>query len=156
SKFPMRGTSILCQSEELALAQAPIEDAVSGNVIPLDRAYLGLLKGHRVAISGQREDLPGVTVAEIRTLNKVDLVCGLTVITLDRGLDYTYTRSTVNINANVALATNGETVNETLGNGDGTQAYQSFKLRQSPLTYISAATPSGTESTVEVRVNGIL
>jgi len=155
-KFPIRGTSILCQSEPLTLAEVPIEDSLSGNVIPLDQVYVGLRKGRRVAISGQRADLPGVTVAEIHVLNKVELACGVTVITLDHALEYTYTRSTVTINANVALATNGETVNETLGNGDGTQAFQSFALRQSPLTYVSAVTPSGTQSTLEVRVNGIL
>ena len=33
---------------------------------------------------------------------------------------------------------------------------QSFALRQSPLTYVSAPTPSGVESTLRVRVNDVL
>ena len=36
------------------------------------------------------------------------------------------------------------------------QAFQRFTLRQPPLTYVSAATPSGGESTLEVRVNDLL
>jgi predicted phage baseplate assembly protein len=78
------------------------------------------------------------------------------VITLDRPLEFAYKRATVKINANLALATNGETVTETLGSGDGTQTFQSFQLHQSPLTYVSANTPSGAKSTLEVRVNDML
>jgi predicted phage baseplate assembly protein len=62
----------------------------------------------------------------------------------------------VSINANVAPATHGETVREVLGGGDGTQAFQEFRLRQPPLTYVSASTPSGTASTLQVRVNDLL
>lgn len=156
SQFRIRQTTVLCQSEPLGLGQAPIGDPIRGNSLPLDRIYVGLLAGRTVAVSGERYDLPGVTVAEIRTLDRVELICGLTVITLDRALDFIYKRSTVQINANLALATNGETVTETLGNGDGTQTFQSFPLRQSPLTYVSANTPSGTQSTLEVRVDGML
>lgn len=156
SSFPIRGTTILCQSELLPLAQVPIVDIVQGNVIPLDRAYLGLTKGSRVVITGERNDLSGVTVAELHTLQDVVLQNGFTVITLDTSLDHPYKRSTVQINANVALSTNGETVQEILGSGDGSQTFQSFVLQQSPLTYISADTASGTQSTLEVRVDDLL
>jgi hypothetical protein len=155
-KFPVRTTSVLCQSEPLNLAPVPIDDEVFGNVIPLDKAYIGLLPQRVVAISGERFDLPGVTVGEIRTLQKVELVCGVTVITLDQSLQFKYVRSTVQINANVALATNGSTFQEVLGNGDGTQAFQSFLLHQPPLTYVGASTPSGTQTTLQVRVNSLL
>jgi predicted phage baseplate assembly protein len=47
-------------------------------------------------------------------------------------------------------------VQETLGGGDATQAFQRFALRQPPLTYISSANPSGAQSTLEVRVNDML
>ena len=66
-----------------------------------------------------------------------------------------FDRPTVTINANVALSTHGETVlNEVLGSGDAGQPYQRFSLRQSPLTYTSADTPSG-GSTLDVRVNDL-
>ena len=45
---------------------------------------------------------------------------------------------------------------EPLGSGDGSRSLQRFNLRQGPLTYITAATPSGTASTLEIRVDGLL
>ena len=155
-KYPMRTTSVLCQSSELDLTQVPINDPVSGNQIVLNKIYVGLIAQQTVAVSGERNDLPGVTVAEIGTLKAVTVVSGVTLITLTDSLQYTYKRSTVSINANVALATNGQTVQETLGNGDGSQTFQSFTLRQSPLTYVSADSPSGTATTLQVWVNSLL
>jgi hypothetical protein len=78
-----------------------------------------------------------------------------TTIVLAEKLAYCYKRDTVTIYGNVAHATHGETREEVLGSGDGAKAMQSFALRQSPLTYVSAATPSGVESTLTVRVNGV-
>ncbi|MET0309925.1 MAG: putative baseplate assembly protein [Sphingomonas sp.] len=72
------------------------------------------------------------------------------------GLAYRYKRDTVTIYANVAAATHGETRSETLGSGNAAQALQGFLLRQPPLTYVSARTPSGIASTLEVRVNDVL
>ncbi len=68
---------------------------------------------------------------------------------------YSYRRNTVKIYGNVVRATHGETRNEVLGSGDGSRALQSFTLRQPPLTYLPEATPSGTLSTLEVRVNDV-
>jgi predicted phage baseplate assembly protein len=62
----------------------------------------------------------------------------------------------VTINANVAPANHGETVSEVLGAGDGSRTYQTFALKQTPLTYVSASNPTGALSTLEVRVNDIL
>jgi predicted phage baseplate assembly protein len=55
----------------------------------------------------------------------------------------------------VVKATHGQTTGEILGNGDASQPLQEFALHQSPLTYLSAPTPSGAESTLAVRVNEI-
>ena len=154
--FPIRNTTIYCQSEVLPLAQVPITDNVSGNQVTLEEAYLGLQVGRTVVISGERSDLEGVTVAEVHTLDEVTLEGGLTVIKLDSSLTYSYSRDTVNTNANVAASTHGATVQEIMGSGDGTQTFQSFVLKQSPLTYVSASTPSGTQSTLQVRVNNLL
>jgi predicted phage baseplate assembly protein len=71
-------------------------------------------------------------------------------------LAYTYKRDTVSIYANVVRATHGETRSETLGSGDGSKALQRFTLKQSPLTYVAAATPAGAQSTLKVRINDIL
>ena len=122
----------------------------------LDRAYLGLKTGRTVILTGARSDLPAETVSETRTLREVRVEAGFTVLVFDKELAYSYVRSTVSINANVALATHGESVEEVLGGGDSTKAFQSFTLRQPPLTYTSAATATGSQTTLEVRVNDIL
>jgi hypothetical protein len=78
-----------------------------------------------------------------------------TILTLANKLAYKYDPSTVTIYGNVVKATHGQTTGEILGNGDASQPLQQFTLHQSPLTYLSAATPSGAESTLVVRVNEI-
>ncbi|MEO8973925.1 MAG: putative baseplate assembly protein, partial [Ktedonobacteraceae bacterium] len=70
-------------------------------------------------------------------------------------LSYTYKRATVAVNANVVKATQGETRMEVLGSGDGSKALQQFTLKQSPLTYVSASTPAGAASTLQVFVNDV-
>jgi hypothetical protein len=66
-----------------------------------------------------------------------------------------YERKTTTINANVVMATNGQTVSEVLGNGSASTPNQSFVLKQSPLTYIQAPTPTGRQSTLQVQVSGV-
>lgn len=78
-----------------------------------------------------------------------------TSLVLANSLAYRYDSATVTISGNVVKATNGQTVGEVLGSGDGSQTLQKFTLGQSPLTYVSAATPAGAESTLTVRVNEI-
>jgi len=72
---------------------------------------------------------------------------------LANSLTYSYDAATATIYGNVVKATHGETKNEILGSGDGSQAMQEFPLRQSPLTYLAASTPAGAASTLQVRVN---
>lgn len=71
-------------------------------------------------------------------------------------LAFVYKRDTVTVHGNVVKATHGETRPEVLGSGDGSKPLQQFALRQSPLTYLSAPTPAGAASTLQVRVNDIL
>jgi hypothetical protein len=66
-----------------------------------------------------------------------------------------YDRASVTVHANVTAATHGETVAEVLGSGDAARPSQRFVLRQPPLTHVSAATPSGTTSTLSVWVNDL-
>jgi len=152
----IRGIAVYAQSEQLELADVPIEDLIQGDTITLDRMYLGLKTGQRVVLTGERRDLKGVIASETRTLKQVIIEAGFTVITLDKPLANSYERHTVTINANVAQATHGETKKEVLGSGDGSQTFQKFELKQKPLTYTSAATSSGTKSTLEIRVNDLL
>jgi predicted phage baseplate assembly protein len=61
----------------------------------------------------------------------------------------------VTIYGNVVKATHGESRHEVLGSGDAAKALQEFVLKQPPLTYVSAPTPAGVESTLKVRINDV-
>ena len=95
------------------------------------------------------------TVSEVAFLSEALDEAERTVLRLEDELQNLFDRTSMAIYANVALATHGETVTEVLGSGDGTLTNQRFTLKKPPLTYISAATASGAESTLIVRVNGV-
>lgn len=78
------------------------------------------------------------------------------ILTLQNPLKAAYDPVTVKIYANVVPGTHGETVEEVLGSGDGHLPNQRFGLRKPPLTYVSAANARGSESSLAVRVNGVL
>jgi hypothetical protein len=78
-----------------------------------------------------------------------------TTIQFARALSYKYNTAGIQIYANVAKATHGQTTGEILGDGDGSQPFQRFALHQKPLTYVSAPTAAGAQSTLTVRVNDI-
>ncbi len=157
--FGIRSTTVFAQSEELKMARLPEETPVEGSAIELDTWVDGLVAGQKIIVCGELQTAQGVTACELATISKVEQVIktdGFTRVHLTTPLDNSYVRAGVTISANVALATHGETVRETLGGGDAGQAYQRFTLRQPPLTYVSASTPTGTQTTLEVRVAGIL
>lgn len=155
-KFTIRKTGVFGQSEQLPLARLPITDEVKGDSVTLGGVYFGLKAGQKVILTGERTDLQGIYASETMTLKEVSIEDGFTVLVFDTTLVNSYVRATVKINANVASATHGETVAETLGGGDASKSFQSFTLRQPPLTYVSSSSPSGRASTLEVRVNDIL
>jgi hypothetical protein len=78
-----------------------------------------------------------------------------TQITLTAALQNVYERATTTVNANVVMATHGQSVTEFLGSGSASTPNQEFTLRQSPLTYVQAATPTGRQSTLEIEVSGV-
>jgi hypothetical protein len=171
----LRGVQVYAQSEPLTLVDEPIsrnvgfdqKDPAAAKSLTLDTPVDGLQAGRWLIVEGQRADVPGtdtVTAAELVMLEGVDQGIDPTLPTdtvhstlrfANQGLAYSYKRDTVSIYANVAHATNGETRVEVLGSGDAARSFQAFMLKQSPLTYISAPTPSGVQSTLEVRVNGL-
>ena len=152
----LRQAVLYVQSEELKLADRPITTAVKGSIIELGSVQEDLKEGQTLIISGDLDGSPGTWKSEVAVILKVTPKTKSTDLTLVKELDNSYERKTVLINANVALATHGETVQETLGSGDASQSYLSFKLKHTPLTYLSASTPSGTESTLKIYVNDLL
>lgn len=154
--FKLRETTVLAQSEELTLVDIPIPNDVEDEVVQLDGFYPNLKAGQNVILSGECSDAPGVTACEMATIDEVRIEDGYTVLELKRALKHKYLRDTVIINANVALATHGETKQEALGSGDGSKSYQHFALKNKALTYVSSSESSGSASTLEVRVNKVL
>ena len=112
----------------------------------------------------QAVSVPGVPAQELAMLAGVEQVFDPalpgdrvhTRLLLADPLAYCYKLDTVTIYGNVVRATHGETRVEVLGAGDASRPRQRFALRQGPLTFVSAATPSGIASTLEVRVNEVL
>ncbi|HYP21214.1 MAG TPA: putative baseplate assembly protein, partial [Chloroflexia bacterium] len=154
----VRKTGAHVQSERMTLVDVPIQEAIAAgaNGLALDRLVLGLQVGQELILSGERADLPGVAVSETVILSGIIHDKGYTTLYFLSPLQNSYTRSTVLLTANLARATHGETTREALGNGDGSQPNQRFVLKKPPLTYVSAPTPSGGKSTLEVRVDGVL
>jgi hypothetical protein len=78
-----------------------------------------------------------------------------TRILLQSNLINCYDRNTATINANVGLATHGQSVSEVLGSGNASTPNQRFILKQSPLTFVQAPTPTGRQTTLQVPANGV-
>jgi len=148
----LRETVVFAQSELLPLAGKPTTIPITGDTITLAQPPSNkLTPGQLLAAYGQ-DSITGAPICEVVTVSSIN---GVDLVVMPP-LANSYARARFSLNANVALATHGETVNEILGGGDASQPYQQFTLRQSPLTHVSAATPSGAESTLAVRVNGLL
>ena len=78
-----------------------------------------------------------------------------TRIVLQNPLANCYDRTSTSVNANVGLATAGASITEIMGNGAAATPNQSFTLKQKPLTYVQAPTPTGRQSTLVVRANNM-
>jgi len=102
------------------------------------------------AAEGDAEISEWVSIQECSGYPTLELYLG------EPGLQNMFDRPTVKIAANVARATHGETRQEVLGSADAAQSFQQFALRQGPLTFVPADTPSGGTDTLQVRVNDIL
>lgn len=166
SMATLRSTIVFGQSEELTLIEEPVTTDVQGQEIELGALYKELTSGRWVIFSGERADIPGVAGVNASELL---MVSGLrhdhdpnlpgdkthTTLLLATRTAYVYKRGTLTIHGNVIKATHGETRNETLGNGDGSQPLQSFVLKQPPLTFVPAPTAAGVESTLKIYVNDV-
>ena len=143
---------------------------IQGDSIELQQLYDGLQSGRWIVVSGERTDvinpdgsiIAGIKANELAMIAAVNQAPGSlpgdrvhTTLTLAKNLAYAYKLDSVAFNANVVKATHGETRIETLGAGDSSQAFQAFSLKQSPLTFVSAANPAGVDSTLKVYVNNV-
>jgi len=127
----------------------------------LDRSgAAGQLDASPFAVALQAALKDDTVVSELRYIAKpVSAVAhdrDRTSLQLGEPMTNVYDRTTLAVCANLAQATHGEAVGEIAGSGDASLANQRFMLKQAPLTYISASTPSGRKSTLQVRVDGQL
>jgi hypothetical protein len=163
----VRETTAYLVSQELALAERPLElpvppespdsQAGSSRSIVLDAPEERRHPGQALAIRGELHGRPGEKAAEVVLLRAVDRSDPLHPrLELRDDLRFRYARGTATLNANVALASHGETVGEVAGSGDTRLADQRMRLRQPPLTFVSAPNARGIESTLEVRVDEVL
>jgi hypothetical protein len=155
-RFDRRSTVVHAQSEELERAEKPLTTPVEGNTIELGSLIGGLQPGQPIIITGKLSAEAEDNTSEVAFVDYTSDSGAYTIIVLQDSLANRYVRSTVTLHANVVPATHGETVHEVLGSGDGAQTNQRFRLKKPPLTYVPAATASGAESTLELRVNGVL
>jgi hypothetical protein len=150
-----RLSSVYLQSEDLSVAESPVTSPVSGDSLLLSSKIDGLEKGHTLLFSG-KDHSTGKAITEVVRVLRTQTVDNVTELFITPSLLHSYKRESLTINANVARATHGETVQEVMGSGDASQAYQRFTLRQPPLTHIRPSTPTGPESTLQVHVNHLL
>jgi hypothetical protein len=162
--FSRRNTIVLARSEPLELANArPLPEAMSGSQLLLDGVFPDLTSGQQVVIRGKALGPDGAPadqtlVEDVRvTTVRVESGLGTTVVGVSPPLSNSYARSATELLGNVTAVTHGETVREEiLGSGDGT-AWQRYRLRKSPLTYLASAGDSDEpiESTLRVTVDGV-
>ena len=148
-----REVSVFARSERLALARYPVTTDVSGAVLPLAISTDGLEPGRRLIVTGERGN--GTHVVHQARLVQVQAAANGALITIAPPLPFALKRETTIVHANVALARHGETVSQILGAGDASRSFQRFELKRLPLTYRSAATETGADSELTVRVGDV-
>jgi predicted phage baseplate assembly protein len=169
----LRAAQVWAQSAPLSLVEEPITvdigsqpDDTDNLSIELAALHKELESGRWVVLQGERADIDGVKGVKASELMMVaSLVHGYdpnlagdkvhTTLKLATKSAFRYKRESVVVYGNVVRATHGETRTELLGNGDATDALQSFTLKQPPLTFVSAPTAAGAESTLTVYVDDV-
>jgi len=151
----LRETVVFAASEKCELGDVPTTTPIAAGdaEVTLDRKIDGLPAGRVLLVAGTTPD--GVVASERSVLADTKDDGGRTRLVFKDGLAYSYRRDSMTIYGNVARATHGETVTETLGSGDATRTWQRFTLRQKPLTYTGTDEAGGAVSTLEVRVDDV-
>lgn len=122
-----------------------------------ERGESGAVLATTRQLAGAPADPEAERVFEIVRVKRVELAAGgLPQIILEEPLQRAYDPPTVEIAGNIAFATHGETVEETLGAGDASRPHQQFTLKQKPVTFVPAANAAGGETTLKVWVNDVL
>jgi hypothetical protein len=161
TSFGIRGTTVHLTPEWLPLAPHPqpslLPGGTAGADIDLEDWAEGLYAGQRIAVTGRLHAVPSATRSHVTTITKVThslSESGTTSIQLRDALPVDLLRASVVINANVAVATHGQTRTEVLGNSDGRDPLPAYRLGGRPLTHVT--TPDGSRPELKVWVGGVL
>jgi len=152
--FDRRATVVYCEPDSFRHVGAPdLSAATDANVsVRGDRTDL---LDRLVSFYGPSPDdatLSGEVVAV--TMATYEAATDVTHWIVDPPLLRAYSRGDLKINANLALATHGETAaDEVLGSGNAAEPFQSFVLKGRPLTHL--ATAEGASASLIVRVSGV-
>ena len=153
----VRQVVVFAWTEPLEFGRVPVAAPVAGtsvNVVP-DESLEKIGAGRLIALTG-RDWITGESRSEVMEIDQVESSAQEAALYFTEALKGVYSRESVRINANVVRATHGETRTEVLGDGNAAQPFQTFELKNIPLTYVPASVPSGAKGTLQVRVNEIL
>jgi hypothetical protein len=158
----------LATAETLTLMQPP----GTGNMIPVWPTSVAPVTLNVEDGYGRTGTLPNVALGNFQLvaagpsdpqISEYALVSGIdnasdptrTTLQLSSPLTNCYDRASTTVNANVGAASAGRSVSDILGNGAAGTPDQTFTLKQSPLTFVQASTPTGYASTLQLQVNGV-
>lgn len=165
--FDRRRTLVRGESRLLPGAHRPIEEPVGGSGLTLPLTDPPIPDGRRVVVTGYppgegptdpRQAValpPPLAEAADVVFSHIDPAAGTQTLVLAADLTHSYDPAQLQVHANVARVSHGETVSQVLGSGDGAVPFQRMTLRRGPLTYVSSDDPSGSRSSLEVRVDGV-
>jgi hypothetical protein len=154
-KDEVRRCTAFVQSEQLTLAPYAVDDAVTGNSIPVAVSADGLVPGRQLIVRGNRASDGQAVVVPANLVSTQALDAGRCILQIDPALAGSLDRGSVVVHGNVVPASHGETVTQILGSGDAARPFQAFELKQLPLTYRAATNESGAASELTLRIGAI-
>ena len=152
--------------------EKPPQRTLKGDCVELDSVYFGINPGHVMLLQGGTQLGSGMETQEPEIVEVAKViqppypfvngqsrganwhVSGKTKLLFTKNLLYEYNPSTVRIFGNVVEATHGESYDEVLGDGVGSQSYQAFALSRKPIARLGTSKFPGSEPELAVTIDG--
>lgn len=168
--FGRRETVVHCEPRRLPGGRRPVTSSLPADNLrltlrvratnpPLPEGRLVMVTGFAPGSVPADPILRAATpppLAEPATVLRCDVTGDEMLLTFTAALTYDYDAVGLRVRGNVAAATHGESVQQVLGSGDSTRTFQRMLTRRAPLTHVRAATATGAQSTLAVRVDDVL
>ncbi|HTF09970.1 MAG TPA: hypothetical protein VK659_17525 [Asanoa sp.] len=152
--FGRRRASIHCGTGPLPAADEPATATVTGRSLVVAVSDPPLPAGRRIVLRGT-DGATGAAAVETATVQTCTPDGRTMTLTLTADLAHAFQPGGLEVLANVAVATHGESVAQVLGSGDGRAAFATFRPRRAPLTHVRATSPDGARPELSVRVDGV-